>query len=157
MSSSNRTASRGDDAAVLVVVADAAHAHLYESRGAEADLAEVEALLNEESRKPERDLVSDGSGRRNHRPTQGASSAYGGTSMREHFAERFAAAIGKRLESQLDDDPERRIYIVAGPQFLGLLRQRLPQRVLRHIAGEVPKSMVREKRSRIRAALPARL
>lgn len=141
----------------LVVVADAARAQLYETDGGKAPLIEIDRLSNDASRKPERDLVADAGGRRNHRPTQSGASAYGSNSVREHFAERFAAQICSRLESQLDSDPARRIFIVAAPQFLGLLRQRMPTRVQRQVAGEVPKDMAKEDAGRIRALLDASL
>lgn len=144
------------DPGALIVVADSVRAQVFVADGAHEPLREAGSLLNPQSRLHERDLVTDGHGRRNHRPTQGAS-AGDGRSAREHYADMFAGRLCRHMERELDRHPGRRLYVVAEPQFLGLLRRRMEQRIGRQVVAEVPKAVTGRRPQDIRDLLPARL
>jgi len=143
--------------AALVLTADAARARILAAVTPDSPLREYADLSNAEARLQERELVSSPTGRRNHQPTQGGHSAYGGGSMKRHRIEEFAASVCEGLQSALSATGAQRVYIVADPDFLGLLRQRMKPGLGRHVAGEYAKSLATETPERIRAALPARL
>jgi protein required for attachment to host cells len=141
----------------LVIAADSVRARLFRAATPVAELEEVADLANPEARAHEGDLVEDSAGRRGRGPTQAKRSAFGGETAKRHRAEEFAASVCERAARGLRESRAARLYVVAEPEFLGLLRQRM-SRALRHrVAGEVAKSVTRQPAGRIRAALPARL
>lgn len=141
----------------VVVAADSARARVFRAGTPDAPLEEVEALVNPEARLHEHDLVEDSAGRRGTRPTQAKRSALGGETAKRHRAEEFAAAVCERAGRQLRAAHARRLYLVAEPEFLGLLRRTLDRSLLRQVAGAVAKSVTGKPAGRIRAALPSRL
>jgi protein required for attachment to host cells len=143
--------------ASLVVAADSARARLFEAASPAAPLKEVGGLLNPDARLHEHDMVEDSVGRRGTRPTQAKRSAFGGETAKRHRAEEFAAAVCVRAGKSLRAAGAERLYLVAEPEFLGLLRKRMDRALRRHVAGEVSKSVTHFEPWRIRAALPPRL
>lgn len=141
----------------VVVAADSARARLFRAGTPDAPLEEVDALVNPEARLHEHDIVEDSAGRRGTRPTQAKRSALGGETAKRHRAEEFAAAVCEHATHQLRAARADRLYLVAEPEFLGLLRRILDRSVARQIAGSVAKSVTSKPPSRIRAALPSRL
>ena len=141
----------------LVVAASALRARLFRAANPAAPLEELDALVNPEVRLHEHDLVEDSAGRRGRRPTQAKRSRFGGQTARRHRAEDFAAAVCRHATRSLRAARARRLYLVAEPEFLGLLRRRLKPAVRRHVAGEVAKSVSGQPAARIRSTLPARL
>lgn len=141
----------------LVIAADSVRARLFGAGTPDAPLREIDALLNPEGRLHEHDLVEDAAGRRGARPTQAKRSAFGGETARRHRAEDFAAAVCKRAARGLRETGAERVYLVAEPEFLGLLRQRMGRALERRVAGAVAKSVTGKPAGRIRATLPPRL
>ena len=119
----------------LVIAADAARARILAALTPEAPLRDYASLANPEARLHEGDLVADSGGR----------------------IEEFAASVCEGLEAALHDTHAERLYVVAEPGFLGLLRQRMDEQVEQRIVGTIPKSLARETPERIRSALPSRL
>lgn len=142
---------------VVVAVADSARARLFEAPAPAAPLREVEDLQNAQARLHEGDLVADRAGRMKNRPFQAAHSAFGGDTARRHRAEDFAAIACSSIGRILRRSGARRLYLVADPEFLGLLRQRMEPSLRHRVAGEVVKSLAGEPAERIRAVLPRRL
>lgn len=140
--------------AALVLVADSARARLLKAPAPHAPLEEFADLANPEARSHEGDLVADSGGRR---PPQGGHSAFGGDSMKRHRAEDFAAAVCARAAAALREAGALRLYIVAEPGFLGLLRRRMDRRVERCVAAEFAQSLAGGTLDQIRGALPPRL
>lgn len=148
----------GDQSAsLLVLAADSVRARLFSTDHEQGPLEEILALSNPEARLHEGDLVEDTAGRRGTRPTQAKHSAFGGESAKRHRAEEFAGRLCKHLARQLAGAGERRLYIVAEPEFLGLLRQRMDRSVERSIVAEIPRSLTTKPPEEIRAVLPQRL
>lgn len=145
------------EGAALVVAADSARARLFHADTPDAPLREIDALLNPDSRLHEHDLVEDTAGRRGTRPTQAKRSAFGGQTAKRHRAETFALEVCEHVARDLRQTRARRIYLVAEPEFLGLLRQRMPAALKRRVAGAVAKSVTGKPAGRIRATLPDRL
>jgi len=143
--------------ASLVIAADAARARILAAVTPDSPLRDYASLANPEARLHEGDLVADDGGRRNHRPTEGGHSALGGGSMKQHRIEEFASSVCQGVEAALRETQAERLYVVAEPGFLGLLRRRMDGQLERRIAGTIPKSLAGETAERIRAALPSRL
>jgi protein required for attachment to host cells len=145
------------EGAALVVAADSVRARLFHAGTPDAALREIDALVNPEARMHEHDLVEDSAGRRGTRPTQGKRSAFGGQTAKRHRAEEFAAEVCEHAARDLRETGAKRLYLVAEPEFLGLLRQRMPAALRRRVAGSVAKSITGKPPRSIRAALPERL
>ena len=141
----------------VVVAADSVRARLFRAVSPDAPLEEVDDLVNPQSRMHEGDLVEDSAGRRGTRPTQAKRSALGGESAKRHRTEEFALKVCERAARHLRAAKARRLYLVAEPEFLGLLRRRLARPVKRQVAGAVAKSVAGKPAGTIRATLPARL
>ena len=141
----------------LVIAADSVRARLFCAGTPDGPLEEIAGLVNPESRLHEGDLVEDSAGRRANRPTQAKRSAFGGESAKRHRAEDFAASICDRAARSLRETRARRLYLVAEPEFLGLLRQRMSRVLQRQVAGSVATSVTGKPAGRIRATLPDRL
>lgn len=143
--------------AALVIAADSARARVFQATSPGAPLQEVAGLINPEARLHEGDLVEDDTGRRGTHPTQAKRSAFGGESAKDHRAEDFAATVCAEAARELRETGAQRLYLVADPEFLGLLRKRMDRTLSRCVAGAVAKSVVSQPPSDIRATLPARL
>jgi protein required for attachment to host cells len=143
--------------ASVVLVADSARARLFDASNPTAPLHEVEDLTNPTARMHEGDLVADGAGRMNNQTMNAGHSAYGGGSMKRHRAEEFAASVCQRLAAVVRATDAQRVYIVAEPTFLGLLRQRMEHTLKKQVVDEIAKSLTGRAPAEIRAALPARL
>jgi protein required for attachment to host cells len=146
-------------AAAVVLAADAARARLFVAERDDGALRELDDLDldNAAARVHEGDLVADRSGRQRDRPMEAGHSAYGGDSMKAHRSEEFAAEVCERAARSLHDTHAGRLYVVAEPRFLGLLRQRMDAQLRACVAGEIDKALTTKTAAQIRAALPPRL
>ncbi|HUG79449.1 MAG TPA: host attachment protein, partial [Burkholderiales bacterium] len=59
----------------------------------------------------------------------------------EHVAEVFAKRIGDYLEKARTEHRYDRLYLVAPPKFLGVLRRKLDRDVEKLVMGELPKDL----------------
>jgi protein required for attachment to host cells len=143
--------------AALVVVADSSRSRVFQADNPTAPLREREDLLNPEARLLEGELSADAGGRIGRQVREGGHSAFGGGTVKWHRAEEFAAAVSRRVEQALHQTGSQRLYLLAEPEFLGLLRQRMPSSLRQRISFALSRSLTRESASRIRAVLPSRL
>ena len=141
----------------VVLVADSARARLFDASTPTAPLHELEHLDNPVARQHEGDLVADGAGVRNGASMNAGFDAYGGSGMRDHRVEEFAKSVCERLADAVRRTDAERVYIVAEPQFLGLLRARMDAPLRKRVAGEIAKSIAGKAPDEIRRALPSRL
>lgn len=150
-------------AAAVVLTADSSRARIFIAEAApeaddrDAGLRELADLENAAARLRESQLAADRAGRRGTQPTQGQQSRWGGQSMKAHRAEEFAAAVCARADQVLRDAHADKLYVLAEPQFLGLLRQRMSDALRARVAGEIDSALAQQSPARIRAALPAQL
>ena len=145
------------DTGALVLVADSGRARLFESGSSSQELRELMALTNPEARLPERELVTDAPGRQALGRTASGHSAYGGDRAKRHRIETFAGVLCERLRSALMHWRTRKVYVVAPPEFLGLLRMRMDSVIQGQLAGELPRALATRSAREIRQALPRRL
>ncbi len=144
------------DVAVTVVVADRSRAQIYRGENRNAVLIEVNSLSHPDSRLKDQDLVSDSPGLSvgAARPQGSATQAY---SPHEREAERFAHEIAQHLSALRTANRLHRLYLVAEPHFLGLLRAALDAPTQKLIAGDVPHRLTDLDPAALREALPKHL
>ena len=153
------TAPRAADttADIWVLVADAGRARILKGVHMDGKLEEVEDLLNPGVRLQEHDAVSD----RRGSVTQGAAGIGHAFEPRhsqaEISADEFAKKLCKRFEAVREAGKTGRIYLIADPSFLGLLRQHLSSAVRALVVEEIASDLTRRPMADIRQILPARL
>jgi protein required for attachment to host cells len=136
-----------------VIVANGSQARVYKAEKLGV-LSEVHTLLHPESRMRDGDLTSDKPGRINPSTTLGHSSIEPQTSPKKHEIEVFAKEVSQFLEQAREQGLFSRLYVVAAPSFLGLLREKLSTATTRLVAGEVDKDVTHMKPKEICAAVP---
>jgi protein required for attachment to host cells len=141
----------------VILVADAARARLFDAPKPTSPLHEVEDLANPLARLHEGDLAADRPGVLKNQALEPRHSAFGGGGMKDHRTEEFAASVCERLSAVVRAEDAHRVYIVAEPSFLGLLRQRMEPALRKQVVDEIPKSITNRAPAEIRAVLPARL
>jgi protein required for attachment to host cells len=153
---------------IRVLVADQSEADFYDlrrPRDADLQLNLVARLVDEQAHLHDRDLKSDRPGRFfDHAPLQGgrrgatAHHATGGERRpRRHAAEVFAGQIAAALHrAQLQRDFDH-VIVMAGPAFLGLLREALPDSLRPCVLAEVAKDLVHGGAQAVREHLPESL
>ncbi|NPU91618.1 MAG: host attachment protein [Gammaproteobacteria bacterium] len=131
----------------IVLAADQARARLFKSEKREGALLEITGMANPEARLREQDLVSDASGGNPH-------DIGNHDSAHQHVAEVFAKQVGQALEQALQAHKPDRIYVLASPSFLGLLRPHWSTALKGKIAQEFAKDVSRMPAEQIRSYLP---
>ena len=146
---------------VRIVVADEGEARFYDVTRPEVRLQEVGRLEDPASRLHDRDFKSDRPGRVfDHAPGTGRRGAVphhavgGESGPHKHEAELFARRIVQQLERAQQEKGFDRIVLMAGPAFLGLLRQALPKSLRSMVVAEVHKDLVHEADEAVQAHLP---
>jgi protein required for attachment to host cells len=149
---------------VRIVVADEGEARFYDTSHQGSRLRQVGRLEEPKARLRDRDFKSDRPGRVfDHAPTGSgrrggvAHHAISGEGQRQpskREAQLFARRIVQELEGAQRERRFERIVLMAGPAFLGMLRQALPKRLRSMVAAEVPKDLVHEADAAVQAHLP---
>lgn len=139
-----------------IVVADASRARIFRADAPNSALTEIDTLAHPESRLHEGDLVSDRTGHVVSSTTGGHN--FGRDEVAKHAeADRFAAEVSRHLEQGHNQGGYAKLYLIAPPAFLGLLRQHLPKTVHDMVASEIAKDLTTENDAQIRAQLPEHL
>lgn len=139
-----------------ILVADAARARLFCVDRPRGPLEELADFANPAERLPEHELGADDPGR--VRGPGGTQHAYGrdeGLRMQEE--RRFAQDLAKHLRAAREQGRFRRLYLVAAPQMLGILREVLDEHTSALVVASFDKDLVRHAVEDIRGHLPERL
>lgn len=137
---------------IWVLVADAGRARLFKAVKRNGPLEELRDWVHPESRQHEGDLVSDDDGSQ-----KGPAGKHGvGTESAHKLAEeeRFAQELMRDLGKAGSKGEFSRLYLVAAPKFLGMLRKHAPGDLLEKVSGEVDKDLSTHDAAEIRKALP---
>ena len=126
---------------LLVLVADQAHARLYKAESLRDTFTEVEGFANHVARYHEQQLVSDAPGRSSS-PGNTYSHPLGNEQeARQHNLALFAKTISGEIGRALYNQTGTKLYLIAPPKFLGVLRNNLSNEVRHCVAGELNKSI----------------
>jgi protein required for attachment to host cells len=141
---------------IWIVVADSSRARVFSAEKPDSSLIEVHTLAHPEARMHEGDLVSDKSGRGR---SQGPASHDVGheSAARQEKKMHFAARLCETLESARVSGKINRLYVVAEPGFLGLIRKNCSGALHQLVESEIPKNLAAHSLDDIRSHLPARL
>jgi protein required for attachment to host cells len=140
-----------------IVVADQSHARIYEAAKPLGPLAEIERLEHAVGSKRGGEILSDRPGRAFDSVGGGRHAMEPEVDAKEVEAMRFAKKIVTRLEKGRTSDRFDRLILVAGPHFLGLLRQALGPGLADLVSAAIAKNLGQYDAREIRAHLPERL
>jgi protein required for attachment to host cells len=139
--------------ATWVLVADNSRARFFAADRSAGPLTEIRDLTHPEARLHEGDLVTDKSGR-DRNPGMGGHGLGTEAARKQDGAERFALEVCAELESARNCGSLKKLYVVAAPGFLGLLRKHQSPALRQLVAGEVDKNLSTKDGPTIRKHLP---
>ena len=139
--------------AAWVVVADTSRARIFSAEKPTGSLVEIQTLAHPEARLHQGDLVSDRPGRDK---SSGARSHDMGheTDAKEEEALRFASYVCETLECGRTNGRFNKLYVIAAPAFLGILRKHQSSSLQKLITNEVSKNLASHDVADIRRCLP---
>lgn len=137
-----------------IVVADAARARFFTTDMPAGALIELEDRVHYASRLHGRDLETDAHPRVHDSKGPGRHAMEPSTDVKEQEAEVFARELARYLEDAHNADRYQKLYLIAAPHFLGLLRGHLGKGVSGTLALELDKDLTQHSVEDIRAHLP---
>lgn len=143
--------------AVWVLVADAGRGRLLEAVAGDGELIEIEDLVNTQARLRDPEVASDRAGHVNRGSDGAGASLEPRESPKDHAAEVFAKAWCHRLSAARRSGDVDRVYLLAAPAFLGLLRKNLDRATQRIVAEERAIDFTHRSVKEIRQELPPAL
>ena len=143
--------------AIWVVVADAGRARFFSAEGPTATLVEKEDLLHPESRTHAGEMASDAPGTTHDSAGHGVHSMGKKVEPKEQEAIRFAKELCTHMDALRNKHAMDKLYVMAPPHFLGLLREAMHAPLKALVAGEVNHGLTEHSVADIRAHLPEQL
>lgn len=137
-----------------ILVGDSTRARVFFTDKRNGRLSELFDLVNPEARLHEQDLTTDQHGRTANSAT-GTRHGLGEQESHKHRSvEMFARSIAERLERGRTAGEWEKLYLVADPSLLGMLRKALDRDTALRVAGEVDKNLARATAKDVRRVLP---
>lgn len=136
-----------------IVVADAAHARIFQAEGPERRLREIHNLSHPESQMYARQLRTGGKGDVIDSAGSGHRQPDPQTSQSEKHATHFAKEVTAFLHQQRDNAAFASLVLVAEPKLLGRLRDNLDHTTAQLIAQSIDKNWVKHDARQIQRLL----
>lgn len=138
---------------IWIIVADSYRARLFTADKPTAPLIEIATLVNPSARQHEQDFDSDRAG---HVMSNISGGHHLGTKDQTKLEEtsRFAALVCQHLEKGRHSKAYEKLYILAAPAFLGLLRKQVSAPLKTLVCDEIAKDLTAHPPHRIRTQLP---
>ncbi len=140
---------------IWVLVADSGAARIYSARHKRAPLALVQSLEHAEARLHPRDRGSDAPGRVHDRFGPARHSLDTAQQVRAEERHRFAREIAGLLAEALRQKKFEQLVVMAGPAFLGTLRECFSKPLAQTILAEIAKDLVAQDAAAVQAHMPA--
>lgn len=126
-----------------ILVGDRSRVRIFEE-GPSRAVQEIADFVNPAGRASHRELTTGAAGRvRSTGLGTRAHSESPGTTADTHEAERFSREIADHLERARNDHRYSRLWIVAAPKFLAMLRKSLSREVEKLVEEEIDKDLAR--------------
>lgn len=142
---------------ICVVVADSSKARILLAESGRSPLVDKRDYIHPESRQREQDLVSDSPGSETDSGGLGKHSMGHEKAAHQKQAEIFAHELSEEIEKLRRNSDLSRIYLIASPKFLGLLRSSINKQCAELLAAEVNKDLVNHSIEDIRSHLPKQM
>ena len=139
---------------IWVLVANRSEAVLYGAEGRKGVLSELRRFEHAEARAHDRDLTSDLPGRAFDSNGSGRHKMEPATDPKRYEAFVFARELVDFLCRGRQDGAFERLYIVAPPAFLGMLREHYDKGIEQALCGELDSDLVALRPEEVRKRLP---
>jgi len=137
-----------------VIAADSSRARLFSCEDPKGDLYEFETLTNPAARLTEQGFVSDKAGAAYNGSSSGTHGVDGESGAKHHEIDVFAKSISDRLYKARTEKSYHKLYIIAAPSLLGMLRDHLHSEVASTVVEEIDKNLAVHTPADIRQHLP---
>jgi len=127
---------------IRIVVADQAEAIFYDTTSLQARPSEVGRISDPLAHLHDRDFASDRPGRSYESVGGQRHAIERENDPRAREAVRFAKRIARRLDEARRKDEFEELIVVAGPPFLGVMRQELSRPTRQRVVHEIHKDLV---------------
>lgn len=125
-----------------ILLADGAHARVYENTGVGKGLNLVSDGTFDEPVLPNRDMSTDKPGRSHDRVGMGRHSLQAKTDLHSQSKIDFAKLLATFLDKARADHRFERLILIAPPEMLGDLRAAIPESIRQLVDGELAKDLV---------------
>lgn len=140
---------------IWVLAADNGRARIFETTKRTVLEKEIETMVHPAGRQSVQELIDDRPGRSPHPSSSEKRVAYAPTvDPKKYEVQQFARSLAKILNSGARDNRYQKLYIVAPPSFLGMLRAELDGQSKERIQAEIDKNVTQFKMEEIRKYLP---
>ncbi len=136
---------------IKVAVCDSARARYFHVDKPNGDLRELDGQTHQKARLKSGDINTDHNG---HGLRQGGGFSFGNGDASKHEALVFAREVAEQLNREAIGRTMDKLYILAPPEFLGLLRAELHSETQAMLASTEAVNVVKEGVDRIRRHLP---
>jgi len=140
-----------------VVVANAEYARIFSAEQPNSELVEIETLTCPEARLHEGDMVSDSPGREHNASGSGSHDMGHTSDAKQEAAIRFAERVSEVIEAGRTANRFNRLYVIAAPTFLGILRKHYSSATSQLITAEIDKNLTTHDAAEICQHLPTKL
>jgi protein required for attachment to host cells len=125
-----------------ILIADSSRARIFEKKEHEKHLEEVEDFVDSEGRATSKELRTDGRGRFYGKGERDQGhTAEPAVSAVEHENDMFAHTLTRYLDDARKENRYNRLYLIAPPKFLGLIRGSLDNEVKKMVQAELQKDI----------------
>lgn len=124
-----------------ILVADRAHARIFENTGPHSGLNLVREIEHPEGRLQNREIGTDKPGRSFDSHGQGRHALGTEYDPTEHLSQQFAKSLADALEEGRTHNRYERAVLVAEPRFLGLIRDAMSDSARDRISATVNKDL----------------
>jgi len=136
---------------IRVAVCDSARARYFLADKPAGELREMEGQTHQQSRQKPGEINTDHNG---HGFNHSGGFTLGNSDPAKHEAQVFAREVAGQLNRAALDREIDKLYLLAPPEFLGLLRPELHSATQAVLAGSEAVNVVKEEVGRIRRHLP---
>ena len=137
-----------------VLVADASRARIFEAPLPKDGLTEIEELVHPASKMHPQDMASDEPGVSQDRVGQGIHAMGQENDIKKQEAIRFAKEVVDKIVELHQKKDYAKLYVIAAPAFLGLLRTKFTNTTKNIIVDEISKNLTTFDIEEIRSHLP---
>jgi len=139
---------------ILIIAGDRGRVRLFSLAKGEEQMRELSDMVNPTLRVHERELSGDRQGRGISRQ-RGSHTALGEPHPHKRVSSmRFARQVAEAVQALYTQRDYLRIFLLADPEFVGLMRPQLAAKNLSSALQVIPKSVTRSAPAEIRAQLP---
>jgi protein required for attachment to host cells len=140
-----------------VVVTDSIRMRIFVADTPLGPLVEAGNLVHGEGRLRNQDLVSDDGGRAFDSKGSGRHGTESKTDAKTQEQVNFTTEICHYLEEEYQASSYKRLFLVAPPAMMGLLRDHLGKHIQQALVGTLDKNLVQISPAKIRSHLPDKL